>query len=80
MGSVRTVPWPEAGGVMFRAVAAFAGFILTLTGLAGSLATWANTEPELWAPNGWTVLAGAGVALLAVDLLVEEYQHREGHS
>lgn len=65
---------------MFRGLAAFAGFILTLTGLAGSFATWANTEPELWAANGWTVLAGVGVTLLAVDLLVEEYQHREVHT
>lgn len=57
---------------MFRAVAAFAGFILTLTGLLVTFTTWTV--------DGWTVLAGVGVALLAVDLLVEEYQHREVHS
>lgn len=57
---------------MIRAVAAFAGFILTLTGL---LVTFTTLTVD-----GWTVLAGVGVALLAVDLLVEEFQHREVHS
>lgn len=57
---------------MIRAVAAFAGFILTLTGLLVTITTLTV--------DGWTVLAGVGVALLALDLLVEEYQHREVHS
>jgi uncharacterized membrane protein len=49
---------------MFRALNAFLGFILTLVGLTVTFATWST--------NGWAVVAGVGVAMLAVEFWIEE--------
>jgi hypothetical protein len=49
---------------MFRALNAFVGFTLTLVGLTVTLTNWTT--------NGWTVVAGVGVAMLAVEFWIEE--------
>jgi hypothetical protein len=55
-----------------RGLNALTAVVLLLAGGVGSFFTWANTDPELWAPNGWWLLAAIGVGLAFVDLVLEE--------
>jgi hypothetical protein len=57
--------------MMFRAWNAFVGFILTLVGLTVTFATMTA--------NGWAVVAGVGVGMLAVEFWIEERSsHTDG--
>jgi hypothetical protein len=51
---------------MFRALLAVAGAALFMVGILHTIFTWN--------PDGWTVLAAVGVALIWVDTRVEERQ------
>jgi hypothetical protein len=55
-----------------RGLIALTAVVLLLAGGVGSFMTWANTDPELWAPNGWWLLAAIGVGLAFVDWVLEE--------
>lgn len=60
---------------MFRAINALAAVLLLLVGGVGSFLTWAGQDPEMWAPNGFTLLAAIGVVLAFFDWRMEERQH-----
>jgi hypothetical protein len=55
-----------------RAVIAVLAVGFLLAGGIGSFLTWANTDPEQWAPNGWWLIAAIGVVLAFADWAAEE--------
>jgi hypothetical protein len=54
-----------------RGLNALTAVVLLLAGGIGSFMTWANSDPEQWAPNGWWLLAAIGVGLAFVDWVLE---------